>query len=233
MLALENAERHLRCATHLSKIKEFGVAQSHLILSVEEAIKALFLCFKGLGMPIRQKKLNNLLTKHKPRHEIGTLLYIIFTMAIWFINTIKTANEKAEHKTEQEALQIRNQTFQKIIVDLQKSASSDNSMTEINRLVLPLKEWWETAGQKKEVGFYVDFQYGKWSSPNLIKKHDYLQSLKIAQDVIKYTKKGVEIIESLSDEERTEIAREMKSKYQNSVKLYKAKNNQKANCPEK
>lgn len=92
MLVLENADRHLRCATHLRKIKEFGVAQSHLILSVEEAIKAFFLYLKGLGIRIRQKKLNNFLTKHKPIHEIGTVLYIIFTMVIWIINTIPTAS---------------------------------------------------------------------------------------------------------------------------------------------
>lgn len=69
--ALENADRHLRCATHLGKIKEYGVAQAYLVLSVEEAIKAYFLYLKGISLSIRQKVLVNMLSQHHVRFEFG------------------------------------------------------------------------------------------------------------------------------------------------------------------
>lgn len=41
-LAIQNSERHYRSAVDLKDKGEFGFAVSHLVLSVEEAIKAIF-----------------------------------------------------------------------------------------------------------------------------------------------------------------------------------------------
>jgi len=228
-LAIENAERHYQCAIHLSSIGVFGSAQSHLILGVEEVIKFVFLYLKGLGIPLRQNLLNELLFRHKPRHEVGGGLHIIFILLFWAIDTLKNTIEKAVDKTPAGIIQMRNQAVQKIIMELQKSASSDSIDSEIDRMVTPVINWWETADKMKENGFYVDFQNGNWISPQLVKKEDYLQSLKITSDVIENIKKGFQIIESLPDAERIKMVREMKQQYKQALKSYKAKNAQKAN----
>lgn len=220
-LAIENAECHYRCAKHLCEIKEFGNAQSHLILGAEEAIKSVFLYLKGLEIPIRQNILDKVLIKHKSRHEIGGLLYLIFTSVMWAVNIFKTALENAIDKTEAEIKQIRNTALQRIMTDLQKSVSTDNSKSELNQMVTPLLEWWETADSKKKAGFYVDFQKGIWTSPQLIKREDYLKSLRIANDVIQNIKKGYRIIESFTEKERSDMIKTMKRQYKEVLKSYK------------
>jgi len=222
-LAIENAERHHQCAIHLSNIREFGIAQSYLILGVEEAIKSAFLYLKGIGIPLRQKQLNNLLFRHKPRHEIGGGVHVVFMVLFWVIDILKDTLEKAADITPPGIIQMRKQAFQKIIMELQKSASSDSFESEINRMVIPVISWWENADMMKKNGFYVDFQNSNWISPQFIKKEDYLYSLKIASDVIQNIKKGYHLIESQSETERMKMVSEMKCQYKRALKLYKTK----------
>ncbi len=212
-LALENSERHYRCAVHLNEVDEFGVASSHLILSIEEAIKALFLCLKALGIPVRQKSLNDFLSKHKPRHKVGAGFYLMFSLTKWMFDSIQDAFEKVANKTDQEVTKARNEVYQKILNDLESAVKSDNLEIELNSILLPALKWWEKADERKKAGFYVDFLEGGWASPSLIKKEDYLQSLEIAQKVIRIIKEGLKFIESLSNEERLEIAKEVKKRY--------------------
>ena len=217
-LAIENAERHYRCAIQLHEIDEFGIAQSHLVLCVEEAIKSVFLFYKGLGIPIRQNILNDLLNKHKLRHEIGGGLYFIISLMMWMFNTILIAVKDTKGKTNQEIQLVRKQTINKIINNLRKSAESDSDKIEVNRVILPPMRWWKEADEKKKAGFYVDFWKGNWYSPNMITKEKYLQSLEIANNVIQNTKKVYEIIESLSNAERSEMIKEMKRRYKKALK---------------
>ena len=224
-LAMENAERHYRCAKHLHEINEFGIAQSHLVLCVEEAIKSVFLFYKGLGIPIRQNILNDLLNKHKLRHEIGGGLYFIISLMMWMFTTILIAVKDTKGKTNQEVQLVRKQAINKIINNLRKSAESDSDKIEVNRVILPPMRWWKEADEKKKAGFYVDFWKGNWYSPNMITKEKYLQSLEIANNVIQNTKEVYEIIESLSEEEQSEIVNELKSRYKKVIKSYKEGNN--------
>ncbi len=212
-LALENSKRHYQCAIRLNEADELGVAVSHLVLSVEEAIKAVFLYMKGLGIPIRQEALNDFLYKHKPRHEAGKFFYFIFSIFQWMSGTMVAVYEKSVNRTDQEILQIRNEVFEKIFDEFKKAATSHDCDTEIDRIVLPVVQWWESADDKKITGFYVDFLKGQWSSPDLIKKVDYLQSLDIAKNVIELINRGVESIEALSEKERSEMVKGVKKQY--------------------
>lgn len=221
-LVMENAERHYRCANHLHEICEFGMAQSHLVLSLEEAIKSVFLYFKGLGIPIRQNILSDLLKKHKPRLEIGGGSYFLIGLVVWVVSSLTTAMEDAKGKTDRERKLIRKKTMKRIIDELNKSAESESNDTEFNRVVLPALIWWKAANEKKKAGFYADFQNGNWYSPNMISKEDYLQSVEIANNVIRNIRVFYEIIESLSEKEQSEIVNELKSKYKKVIKAYKS-----------
>jgi AbiV family abortive infection protein len=212
-LAIENSERHYRCAIHLKEKGEFGLAVSHLVLSVEEAIKAYFLYLRGLGIPIRPKALNDFLMRHTPRHQVGSGLYLAFSIGKWISDTLQAGYEESKNKSDQEILKLRDRTYRKIFDNLKEAASNNSNGTELEHILSSTMKWWEDANEKKESGFYVDYLNGYWSSPNLIKEEDYQQSLEIAENILQITRTGFQLVESLSDVERARMVKTLKQRY--------------------
>jgi len=222
-LAIENAEHHYQCAIHLHDVGEFGFAQSHFVLGVEEAIKSVFLLIKGLGFPFPQGKLRSILFRHKPRHEIGGVSHVMLTFIMWTVNLYKIGLDGAIDKTDAEIKQIRDEITQKILTDLQIPLNSDNSDSKIDQMIMPILNWWGNADEMKQKGLYVDFKYGNWSSPQQVKDEDYSRSLRIARDVIDNIKKGLQVVDSLSSTERKKMASELKQQLKRTVKSSKSR----------
>jgi AbiV family abortive infection protein len=71
-LASENAWTHIQCAEALQPTGHFGAASAHLVLAVEEAVKArVYYKWPALLRSMTQKQLRELLFTHQVRHEIA------------------------------------------------------------------------------------------------------------------------------------------------------------------
>jgi len=71
-LAASNAWTHIECAEALQKIGHFGAASAHLVLAVEEAVKArVYYQWPALVASMTPKELRELLYTHQVRHGIA------------------------------------------------------------------------------------------------------------------------------------------------------------------
>jgi AbiV family abortive infection protein len=73
-LAAENAWTQVLCAQALHEAGHVGAASAHLVLAIEEAVKARVLHrWSSLVKVMTERQLRNLLYSHPVRHEIATL----------------------------------------------------------------------------------------------------------------------------------------------------------------
>ncbi len=73
-LAASNAWTHIECAEALQRVRHFGAASAHLVLAVEEAVKArVYYQWPALVASMTPKELWELLYTHRVRHGIAVL----------------------------------------------------------------------------------------------------------------------------------------------------------------
>lgn len=155
----ESAEAHVSCAETMEKAKHFGLANSHLILGVEEAIKGLLILNRLLRVDIPIKSIEPYFKYHQEKHKQGKNMtfdmenhgvvvdfpLILTTMVGYFSKKLNKAD------------------LLKLGIDF--------------AFIRPIDEaWWKEANDKKNAGFYVDYNNGKWKPPTYISADDYMQS---------------------------------------------------------
>lgn len=94
-LVLENAETHLFIASKIAETSNYGIAISHLILSLEELAKAAKLKIKSIDNSIEIKNLNEYFYKHYTKHKAIFRLY--------FASLPDTIKENASKKSSQKS----------------------------------------------------------------------------------------------------------------------------------
>ncbi len=152
-LALENAERHLRCADLLAGKGEYGQALAHLVLSLEETDKARVLGMLWLDEgDLTEEQARARLFDHRIRNEAA------FAKS-WTIGMLLTA--AAEALTDQATGGARRSDAELLAAAMAQHPEA-----------LPA-DWPETAGRAREAGLYVDMDdNGTWHTPRDVTEAD-------------------------------------------------------------
>lgn len=177
-LAMRNAQGLLRCAKLLVSQGENGAATSLAILASEEAIKSSVLLLAAI--PINEAvQLVPTLTRHKNKHDAIKAAQVVIT-PMEFIMECCLAWE-AQRAIDPTQVSESPWTdivpkFQAWVEEMIRNPDSEAAL----RIT-----WWETAGDIKNSGLYVDFIDGEWRFPNNVVGGDLDLALKYAEAVVK------------------------------------------------
>lgn len=173
-LCSDNAWLHFSIACDIAKEKNYALANSHLILAAEEAIKALILCYKhqlkGFTMDVR-----DLFTDHRSRHKLARenfeFYHAQFVGLLEQLVRHETHNyELLEDKESDEGKYLQsNITFYTIKADQIRNYNPVIRKKEIDK-------WFKGADKAKESGFYVDLINNSWRSTLSFTLEEYEKS---------------------------------------------------------
>jgi AbiV family abortive infection protein len=148
-LAADNAWTHIECAEVLQQARHFGAASAHLVLSVEEAVKArVYYQWPALMASMTHEQLRELLYTHRVRH--GIAVYdsmsqpLRASIALWHI----------DHPGRQIDRKALSRMF---------ARHSD---------AFPLS-WAQSADKDKQRGMHVDWGGRAWTTPASVTEAQY------------------------------------------------------------
>lgn len=183
---LANANAHFECAQESGKIRHYGIANSLLILSVEECIKCAALLSGYLNVKI-PFAIEPIFYKHRDKHkqaaEVQPLMEEIFLIK----SIVQTILEK------------RKLTFSFILDLALLVIFLKNYEKKKEKIAL----WWKEANNLKNKGFYVDFKNNNWVSPDCFNEENYIESLGIAKTFVEV----LEFVKDLRDEDYKSLSR--------------------------
>lgn len=172
-LCAGNADIHYEVAELIANKGHYPMANSHLILAMEEAVKAIFLYLKynHKDVDIDVKKM---FKKHQHKHEFARDNFDVFyKKGVEVLSQMNEAQKVSFSESvlsdlgEIEADSIRF-TMQAFEARYKRRASLNLKASWTN-----IKKWFNKADLKKSRGFYVDFQSKHWQKPEEITKDDY------------------------------------------------------------
>lgn len=168
-ISFANAQSHFRVAESAASIEEFGIANSLLILSVEECVKSMILTAGFLGIDI-QFDVSPFFKDHKTKHgqaaEIQPLLNEVWKLKDIFIDFLKN----------------KRSVFDTVI-----GLTLTWVFTSIGLKDKPLKdftEWWRHANDQKNNGFYVGYNGTTWQAPVTIGKNIFDETMSLARPFV-------------------------------------------------
>ncbi len=166
-LAYQNALRHIRAAHILAENSDYGNGISHLVLGIEEAMKALILFSyrfnERVSIPESPKILKEIFHKHEPKQH--TFLPMVLMIEVY-------------RKVDPWSSKDRNSVVRNLTTWLDTQIKSKNSV--MDRVLRELKRM----NDSKKDGFYVDFRNDVWVDPIKKKKTDYTRLEKIVTPYI-------------------------------------------------
>jgi len=167
----ESAHNHCDTAEVIVKEKKlYSIATSHLVLSVEEATKALIIVEKIKGRSIDKININKIFSKHLPKHE---QVKKIFPNAKNLF--IRFYYEYIE-KNKDQILSSNNQDH----ILFKEITEIANFIEKLNKEKFDIL--WDKANKRKNSGFYVDYIKNDWIAPkDSINKNIYDKHYKIVR----------------------------------------------------
>lgn len=161
-LSVANGEAHLMCAEEMAKLNQFGLANSHLILGVEEFIKATLLFAAFLNIKI-DDKIRPYFGDHKAKHKAGELMDIPYQKVSSIINLIELFTNASKKK-------FSIAKFLNVIEDLGDDTN--------------YQDWWKNANNRKNDGFYVGYE-NDWKYPQQITSKEFEKSKRAIKGISK------------------------------------------------
>lgn len=189
LLALENAKKHFSVAL-VAKDISFGIANSHLILAIEEAAKADIL----ERITINSEWLNHIdldkwFSDHKYKHNESLKYLLADSFLVDFLKRVLDQDST---------------------VDLKKVRFSDNQFFDLAENVRENthekldsnKKWLKGANNQKNLGFYVNFNKvdGTWNGPFNITQEQFELSLEMVANYIEHTEKMIRLSQELNNQ---------------------------------
>jgi len=157
ILLSENANDHFDTAKSLAKKGKYGLAVSHLVLSAEESIKAMYFAMQFFDTDIDNITLKELFSAHKAKHrkiQIGNK--IIKEIITEFLDEVSKGDKDIK------------EDFKEIKTSIK--ASNYKIFNEANNI--------------KNKGFYVDYINNNFFSPNQIKEEEYKTFYQLTWELI-------------------------------------------------
>lgn len=191
-LCINNCNSHFKCAQEIERIEEYGIANSHLVLSSEEGIKALLFLCRILGIDLSELPISPFFKKHAPKHQAARQLYWEFKYSNYInqivIDELKkniieyVINDNGKLKVDEDKYRkdfIRESALKNRQIKIQQWRSNwDKEDREL--------KWWNKADYYKNRGFYVNYNNSKWESPSEITKEIYFDSKAIVSNIINF-----------------------------------------------
>jgi|GEM_PF-1744932 len=175
LVAAKEAEKSARslfnAAQTVAGSKEFGIANSLMILSAEECVKSAILTagYFSVELPFDIKPFfSDHKTKHSQAAEIQPVVNFIWGIRDVYVKTLK--NRKNDYGTFFEIALIN--VFALVISKINSKPVADFS------------DWWKAANDQKNNGFYVGYHNGKWNFPSTVPKEIYAETLTMVQPFV-------------------------------------------------
>ncbi len=228
LTCFKNSNSHYQCALELEKIEQYGIANSHLILSGEEAIKGLVLLIRYANMPFSIDDVKPFFSSHTPKHTLARKVYWFFKhsqrIGQDIMKDIYAEMEKRPNyfaKRVDGKIQVNDDLVMDIFL-MESKLRTRQVMIETlkNDKEGELKErnWWNKADYFKNRGFYVNYNNKKWDTPSDVSKEIFLESKKIVFNLIS----GFISINSVQMLDRIKKLTDMENS--NVIELYNTKN---------
>ena len=147
-LAYRNALQHLKAARMLAGNNNYGNGISHLVLSVEETIKAVFLFNYRFIERFPIKGMDSLLKDIFRKHDVKQ---VSFSFLVLMIELTKKVIDLLDSDRKNFTRNLTRWSDSQI----------ESEKSVIGRMQQELKEM----NKSKNDGFYVDFRNGSWSDP--------------------------------------------------------------------
>jgi len=178
-LAAENAWMHIECAEALKRVRHFGAASAHLVLAVEEAVKArVYFNWPHLLQSMGQKELRELLYTHRVKHGIAVYdsmpQALSIAIALWHIDH---PGKRIDRKSLARIFARHSDAF-------------------------PLS-WAQSADKAKQRGMHVDWDGRAWTTPANVTEAQYNRRFARSLEFVVKTTAAV----GLFDEIRDDLAR--------------------------
>jgi AbiV family abortive infection protein len=175
-LAADNAWTHIECAEALKRVRYFGAASAHLVLAVEEAVKArVYYEWPELLTLMKQEQLRELLYTHRVRHRIAVYDSVTQSLhtaiALWHI----------DHPCKR----IGRKGLARIF-----APHSD---------ALPLT-WAQSADQDKQRGMHVDWNGRAWKTPATVTEAQYNRRFARCLEFVVRTTAAVGLFDAIRDD---------------------------------
>ncbi len=181
ILALDNAKKHLAAANAIKSIS-FGMANSHLILAGEEAIKADLLDRTAVNPQWLDEGIDEFFRNHIHKHKesLKTQFMGLFIEEV-FERIISTSEILNRSKlTKEKKARLVDKWTNKTSKYLSEIESS------VDKKLEPNKTWWNNANNSKNLGFYVGIvkDKGNWIGPFDITQEQFEKSLQVVSHFI-------------------------------------------------
>jgi AbiV family abortive infection protein len=174
-LSFESSKSLFKVANAAAETNEYGIGTSLIILSSEEAIKAIMCMTKyqnlNSGVDVSIENFKDLFTKHRVKHkhiESALVLYKIRSEELKsIVDTIDNFLRGVAPSFSIPYEDLRKQYYQQLPIAIQRFETKP----DIN--VNDILEWWKSANDWKNEGLYVDIKQGKWHDPRLTDKQRF------------------------------------------------------------
>lgn len=203
-LALENSKNLLASSKLLESSNNIGHANSLLILSLEEAVKSFILFTHASGIYKNDQILIDVFTKHKKKHEVWAFIESVNQLMKMFfveVGKLKVLESQKIVRTEECGSLLVKEVTGKL---KNWVSNKSNPMQEI-------QEWYNGANSTKNIGLYVDYVDGKWSTPSCLNKEEYIESKEYVVEFINNLEKLINVCES----EITDLCNGLKKQFGN------------------
>jgi len=181
---------HLLEAAEKTKTINYGLANSLLILSAEEAVKALMLFSGKFDPESTEEDFDLFFRDHKFKHKtiksvelwknlMTTMLDVQFEP---IVKLIQKAEQEESEPTEEEMLEAKKVGTDKLVLFLREANKNDKTAS-----LSPNDKWWNAANQSKNNGLYVGYDKGvkKWKTPQDVAEEIYIKSYSIVEPFVK------------------------------------------------
>lgn len=180
--AIKQARALYTTAQNAATAQNYGVANSLMILSVEETIKTMILLAGFLNVKL-EFDIRPFFSNHKFKHfqaaEMQPMINAIWKIRSLFIDIVKGKGS------------VMSALIGALIIHaIDKFGPSDVPPVDFTT-------WWSEANNQKNNGFYVGYFNKQWSYPSKIDETKYLETLRMAKPFIEC----LEIAESLKEED--------------------------------
>lgn len=194
---LINVDAKWNTANKIAELGDYGSAVSHIIISIEELMKALLIYFDGKGFYFRRVKgMDTFFKNHQIRYVIA---YAIFVMAI-FGDELKKFILKMRENPEymlRLSIEIKEEDYfeRKLKLPLLKKLS----------LLRKEFDWFSDVDISRQSGFYIDYKE-ELKKPSDITSEDFLKFKKNMAKVRNVAKGLIDVFEQNSSETALQLA---------------------------
>jgi hypothetical protein len=196
---LQNAYRHLEVAQVIADIEEYGIANSHLVISAGEYIKGLSVYLQGFGLPVEEiRKLARFFDEQEGGFYVspGVILLGNFAKALF-------------HVFDGLAHSIMRLNFSEFRQSLDQHLRPVQLLTQANHY----SKWWSRAKELEHRGFWVDYEI-ELHTPREIGLSDYELSLEIVLELRENCLSTIEFIKAIPEKRRKEFLKWIKNSYE-------------------